>query len=262
MTTKNKQKVPRIQSLGRADAILDVIAAADETGVGLSHISKTTGLNKTTAFNLLASLVTLRFVDQDKLSRHYRLGFRNLELGRLVQQRLHISNIARPILSHLCRQTNETVNLGLPDLYDLVVIDSFRGSQILHATATAGWRAMYHCTALGKACMSQYDLSGRQTIYDTCGLPQQTINTITETDLLNTELDQFKENGYAMDLEENEIGVNGVASASWDGLGEICSAVSVSGPSHRLTQETMERISPMVVTAAHQISRAMGDRES
>ena len=261
MIPKKKKNKPRIQVLARIDAILDVIAAADETGVGLRHISKTTGLNKTTAFNLLASLVTLCFLDQDKISRHYRLGFRNLELGRLVQQRLHISHLARPILARLCRQTNETVNLGLPDLYDLLVIDSLRGSQILHATATAGWRSKYHCTALGKACMAQWDRPMRQTVYDSCGLPQQTANTITEAELLDTQLDDFHVKGYATDMEENELGVNGVGVAVLDGLGEMSAAISVSGPANRLTKATIEGIAPSVIDAGKRIAEALGGYE-
>ncbi len=86
----NADVVPRpvrIQVLARASAIMDVIAKCDEHGVGLSDISRATSLNKTTAFNLLASLVTLRFVEQDAHSRKYRLGLRNLELGSIVQQR-------------------------------------------------------------------------------------------------------------------------------------------------------------------------------
>ncbi len=78
------QKPPRIQALGRASAIIDVIAASGEEGVGLSELSKATMLNKTTAFNLVASLVTLRFVEQDKHSRRYRLVLRILELGSIV----------------------------------------------------------------------------------------------------------------------------------------------------------------------------------
>ncbi len=150
-TAAKSPKPPRIQALARASAIIDVIAVSGEDGVGLSEISRATALNKTTAFNLIASLVTLRFVEQDERSRRYRLGLRNLELGRIVQLRLHISHLARPILASLCRTTNETVNLGLPDLVDLLVIDSFQGSRLLHATAYAGWRSLYHCTALGKA---------------------------------------------------------------------------------------------------------------
>ncbi len=144
MTASVAAKPVRIQALARASAIIDVIAAGDEEGVGLSEISRATALNKTTAFNLLASLVTLRFIDQDAHSRRYRLGLRNLELGRIVQDRLQISHLARPILADLCRKTNETVNLGLPDLLDLLVIDSFQGSRILHASSYAGWRSSYH----------------------------------------------------------------------------------------------------------------------
>ncbi len=156
-TASASAKPPRIQALARASAIIDVIAASGEEGVGLSDIGRATALNKTTAFNLLATLVTLRFIEQDDQSRRYRLGLRNLELGRIVQDRLHISHLARPILAGLCRTTNETVNLGLPDLLDLLVIDSFQGSRQLHATAYAGWRSLYHCTALGKAIISQWD---------------------------------------------------------------------------------------------------------
>ena len=262
MNTSVSPKPPRIQALARASAIIDVIAAADEDGAGLSEISKATSLNKTTAFNLLATLVTLRFLEQDVHSRRYRLGLRNLELGRLVQQRLHISHLARPILTDLCRRTNETVNLGLPDLLDLLVIDSFQGSRILHATAKAGWRSMYHCTALGKAFMARWDAPMRQSIYRSCGLPEQTQNTITEVAALEAELAQIREQGYSTDVEENEIGVNGIARWIRDGLGEVAAAVSVSGHSSRLTEEVMQHIAPDVVAAADLIAVAIGGGES
>ena len=255
------QKPPRIQALGRASAIIDVIAASSEEGVGLSEISKATMLNKTTAFNLVASLVTLRFVEQDKHSRRYRLGLRILELGRIVQERLHISHLARPILATLCRKTNETVNLGLPDLVDLLVIDSFQGSRQLHATAYAGWRSMYHCTALGKAFMARWDATMRQSVYRSCGLTQQTTNTITDVDALEAQLNDFVAQGYAVDVEENEIGVNGIARWILDGLGEVAAAISVSGHSSRLTEEVMEHIAPDVVAAADAIAAAIGGGE-
>jgi len=255
-------KPPRIQALGRASAIIDVIAVSGEEGVGLSDISRATSLNKTTAFNLIATLVTLRFVEQDDHSRRYRLGLRNLELGRIVQDRLHISHLARPILSGLCKTTNETVNLGLPDLLDLLVVDSFQGTRILHATAKAGWRSLYHSTALGKAFMAQWDAPMRQTIYRSCGLPKQTANTITEVDALEAQLARFKAQGYAVDAEENEIGVNGIARWIQNGLGEVAAAISVSGHSSRLTEEVMEQIAPDVIAAADSITAAIGGGSS
>ena len=112
MVTSAQAKPVRIQALARASVIIDVVATGEESGVGLTVISKATSLNKTTAFNLLASLVALGFVEQDTQTRKYRLGLRCLELGRQVQQRLQVSHLARPVLVELCRKTNETVNLG------------------------------------------------------------------------------------------------------------------------------------------------------
>jgi DNA-binding IclR family transcriptional regulator len=251
-------KPPRIQALARASAIIDVIAAADDGGVGLSEISKTTTLNKTTAFNLLASLVTLRFVEQDAQSRKYRLGLRCLELGRLVQQRLQVSHLARPILVDLCNKTNETVNLGLPGMLDFRVINSFVGSRVLHARANNDWRWMYHCTAMGKAFLTGWDAPMRQGIYDSCELVEMTPNTITDLNTLEAQLVEFQAQGYATDHEEYEIGVNGIGSWVVDGLGEIAAAISVSGHSSRLTDEVMRRIAPDVIYAAEAISEAMG----
>jgi DNA-binding IclR family transcriptional regulator len=251
-------KPARIQSLARASAIIDVIVAGDEGGVGLSDISQTTSLHQTTAFNLLASLVTLRLVEQDAQTRKYRLGLRCLELGRNVQQRLHVSHLARPILVDLCSKTNETVNLGIPGMLDFRVIDSFLGSRVLHARANTDWRWMYHCTALGKAFLAGWDGPMRQAIYNSSELTRLTPNTITDLDSLEAQLAQFREQGFATDLEEYEIGVNGVASWVVDGLGEVAAAVSVSGHSSRLTEEVMHRIAPDVIQAADAISVALG----
>jgi IclR family acetate operon transcriptional repressor len=261
MVAPANPKPPRIQALARASAIIDVISAGDPDGVGLSVISKVTALNKTTAFNLLATLVTLRLVEQDPLSRKYRLGLRLLELGRLVQQRLHISHLARPILTYLCKITNETVNLALPDLLDLLVIDSYVGSRILHARTAPGWRYPYHCTALGKAFMAGWDEPMRRTIYECCGLPKQTVHTITETNKFEQQLTMFRKQGYAIDTEEFEIGVNGIAAWIVDGMGDVAAAISVSGHSSRLTTDAMQRIAPDVTEAARLISVALNGGE-
>lgn len=252
------KKIPRIQALARASAIIDVIAEAGEDGVGLSKISQITDLNKTTAFNLLASLVTLRFVEQLEISRKYILGMRNLELGRIVQQRMHIPILARSMLIDLCKKTNETVNLGLPDVLDLWVADSFKGAKIMHATSAVGGRWPYHTTALGKAFMMQWEESRRRTIYDTCGLTQLTPNTVTDIDILEARLTQFRAQGYAFDLEENEIGINGIATPIVDGLGKVAAAISISGPAGRLPKDVMEKFAPDLIAAGNLVAAAIG----
>ncbi len=258
VTTLKSPKPPRIQALARASAIMDVIAVSDTDGASLGEICRVTALNKTTAFNLLASLVTLGFIEQDKQSKRYRLGLRNLELGRIVQQRFHISHLSRPILADLCKRTKATVNLGLSDLLDLWVIDSYQGSSLLHATAHGGWRYMYHCTALGKAFLSQWDEPMRQTVYKLRGLPERTPRTITDVDALEGQLAQFRSQGYALDVGENEVGENGIARAIVNGMGDVVAAISVAGHANRLTEEYMGQIAPDVIAAANAISALLG----
>lgn len=255
------QKPPRIQALARASALIDVIAGSGAEGVGLSEISRVTALNKTTAFNLLASLVTLRFIEQDKHTRQYRLGLRNIELGRLVQHRLHIPTLARPILIELCKKTNEMVSLALPELVDMLVVDSFEGSRFLQATAYVGSRSMYHCTALGKSVLAQMDESIRHTVYRLHGLPRLTPHTITDIDTVEAQLPQVLARGYALDLEENEVGVNCVGTSIFNGFGEVAAAISVTGPSHRMTADIMDQFAIDVIAAANLITAAIGSGE-
>lgn len=256
MSRTNKK--PRIQALARASAIIDVVAESSEQGVSLSDISRATELNKTTAFNLIASLVTLRFIEQNPQSKKYILGMRNLELGRIVQQRMHILSAARPILHELCRKTNETVSLGLPGSVDFWILDSFQGSQMLHATSNLGERWPYHSTASGKAFMSRWSEPMRNIMYDSIKMTQLTPNTITDIDTLNKQLDEFYELGYALDMEENEIGVNGIATTVIDGLGEVVASISIAGPANRLTKSKMEGFSHDIIAAANQTSASLG----
>ncbi len=101
----------------------------------------------------------------------------------------------------------------------------------------------------------------RRTLYRQNGLPRQTPRTITDIDTLEAQLAQFREQGYALDVGENEDGVNGIGVSIFNGLGEVAAAISVCGPSNRLTEEIMEQIAPDVVAAADSIAAAIGSRE-
>lgn len=254
---KTATKPARIQALARASVIIEVIAAAGDEGAGLSEISRATELNKTTAFNLLASLVTLRLIEQDPDSKRYLLGLRNIELGRIAQRRLHIPSLARPTLINLCRATNETVSLAIPDLHDLLVIDSFQGSQLLNATSYAGSRSLYHCTGLGKAVIARWDEAMRQKLYQTQGLPKLTSHTITDIDTLEAQLHQILVQGYSLDIEENELGISCVATSILDGFGEVAAAISVTGPSNRMTKDALEQIVVELCSSADAITAAL-----
>ena len=114
----------RIQSIARAKAILDVLTVADRDWTPLRAIALSTGLAKTTAFNLVNALVEVGLVEHDPPRGAYRLGAQMLVYGRAVERRMDLVGLMRPYLLKLCTATRETVNLALPAANDILIVDS------------------------------------------------------------------------------------------------------------------------------------------
>ncbi len=106
--------------------------------------------------------------------------------------------------------------------------------------------------------MAKWDAPMRYTVYRLRGLPQQTPRTITDIEALEAQLAQFLAQGYALDVGENEVGVNGIGTSIVNGMGDVAAAISVAGHSNRLTEDVMERIATDVMAAANAISAAIG----
>lgn len=245
----------RIQSLARAGAILDALAAEGE--LGLAALSRRVGLGKSTAYYLAESLVALGFAQRSEDGQRYRLGLKNLEFGRAVQRRMSIAAIARPSLIALCARTKETVNLAVPYLLDALMVESLEGAYGVRATAYAGTRAAYHSTACGKALLAAFDSGTRRAIYAARALTPATPRTITDIAVLERQIAEIQRTGYALDLEENEIGAHCVAAAILDGFAQPAGAISVSGPAQRLPRRTLAEIARLLVAETRLISRTL-----
>ena len=240
----------RIQSVARVAALLDVIA--DHGPASLKSISELTGLNKTTAFNLLASLEAVGLVHQQEMSRWYVLGGLCLRLGRIAQTQIDLAGAARPSLLRLSAETGETVNLAVPYLFEALIVESLEGSYGVRATSYAGERSAYHSSACGKAILAFLDAETREELL-TRPMPAATPATITNAERLRQSLAEVQEKGYALDLQENEIGANCVACPIFGEAGEIAGAVSVSGPTVRLDQERLLHLVPLLLRESGQI---------
>jgi DNA-binding IclR family transcriptional regulator len=249
-------RTPRIQSLTRASAILDIIARKGTAS--LADISAAAGLNKSTAYYLVESLVDLDFVERLAERKGYHLGLRNLELGRAVQRRLDIAALSRASLIRLCHLSKETVNLAVPHVFDAMIIESLEGAYGVRATSYAGSRAAYHSTACGKAILAFLEEPVRQAIYDARGLPAVTANTVTRQDQLEEQLATIRSEGYSIDSEENETGANCVAAPIRDGLGEVGGSISVSGLASRMNRAKLVDLAAIIIQEASAISTSLG----
>jgi IclR family acetate operon transcriptional repressor len=251
-----------IQALVRADAILSAIAEASGGQARLSEIAKATGLHKTTVFNLVESLVSLRYVAREETTKTYRLGLRNLQLGRAMRRHQDLMEWARPSMMRLCRDTGETVNLAVPDVFEAMIIDSFEGSFTVRVTSYAGTPAAYHSTSCGKAMLAFFEKERRDLIYAARPLQAFTPTTITSVTELERQLAEARRTGFAIDLEENEPSAHCVAVPIFDGRGMAIGSISVAGPASRLKRQDLPATAELIKQETELVAaRVRGDED-
>lgn len=237
----------RIQSIGRARAILDALAAAEAPAgyARLRDVAAATGLAKTTAFNLVAALADVGLVEHDP-RRGYRLGLQALVYGRAVERRMDLVGALRPLLARLCAETRETVNLAVPGPYDAMIVDSMEGGHGLRVTSYAGTRASYHSTACGRALLAHRPPEVRRGILALGPLAATTPRTTTDPEAIEAILAECRATGWVSEVEENELGAACVAAPILDETGEAVAAVSVAGPLARMDAATRARIGALL----------------
>jgi DNA-binding IclR family transcriptional regulator len=227
----------RIQSLARADAILDVLAAGTGAGCRLRDIAAETGLAASTAATLLESLVGLKQVEKIAGSGRYRLGRRLLQLGRRVEAQVDLLALGRPGIIRLCQATGETVNLLVPSATAMIVAESLKGDVVLKTTALKGAGLPLRGTASGK-CFQAF--LGSETRLS-----------------LGADLAQIRRLGYATEEDEFQPGVIAVAVPILDRDGRIRATLSIHGPSHRLTVRRAARLGGLLKQEARRITAAL-----
>lgn len=248
----------RIQSIGRAGALIEAMGQGE--WVPLRDLADRLGIAKTTTRNLVGALVDIGLVDHDAQYGAYRLGLSFLAYGKAVERRLDIAATIRPHLIRLCAQTRETVNLALPCPTDAIIVESLEGSQSLRVSSYSGTRACYHSTACGRALLAWQPESLRRTIFELGPLAAATPHTITDIGELETALEESRQRGWAIEIEENEVGSACVAAPILGSDGTAVAAVSIAGPVARFNPDIARQYGELLVRQLNEIGTLPGQR--
>ena len=253
-----------VQTIERVSSLIDILSQ-NPRGISIRDLSAKVKLPKGTTHRLLSSLTYFGFVRQDPMTRNYLLGFKWIELGQLLLSQLDLRREAEPFLKDLAEKTKETVHLVFLDRNEIVYIDKVEadhGQGGLRMASRIGLRNPAHSSAVGKVLLSDLPEDILNEILQGKGLPRRTRNTITEIGQLREHLKLVRQQGYAIDDEENEKGIRCVGAPIYNEAGKAVAAVSVSGPAFRITkkaiQETLKR---EVMETALKISRRLGHQE-
>lgn len=242
-----------VQSLDRAFAILE--AMADAGGViGLSRLSTDSGLPLATIHRLVRTLVDLGYVRQEP-SRQYSLGPRLMRLADSSTKRL--GTLAHPYMSRVVDALGESVNLAVLDGEEIVYVAQVQPSQnFMRMFTEVGRRAKPHTTAVGKAMLAAEADQDVLDLLKRTGMVRRTQHTITDPDEFLADLQRVRDQGFAVDDGEQELGVRCVAVAVPDAPRAM--ALSMSGPLTRMSDDVVAKAAPILHEAAEQISAELG----
>lgn len=253
-----------VQTIERTSSILDILAQSPR-GISIRKLSSKIKLPKATIHRLVSSLRYFGYVRQDSKTRNYFLGFKLVELANTLLSQIDLRKEAEPDLRDLAERTKEAVHMVSLDRGQVVYLEKVEAVQDpsgLKMASRVGLRNPAHSCAAGKAilsCLSEQELD---QIIKERGLMKRTENTIINPSLLKEHLITVKEQGYAIDDEENDKGIRCVGAPVFNEGGKVIAAISIAGPAFRVTKGVIqERLRNDVMQTASKISQRLGFRD-
>jgi len=243
-----------IKSLVRAINVLEMINEIDKE-FSLSELVKVTGINTNYLFRLLLTLQSKQFIEVDKISGKYRLGIKVFELGQTAIKHQELVNHSRPILEYLSNQSSETSGYSVFMHEFSYVVDCVESDLSVRVINTMGSCFPLHCTAIGKAQIAHLGDNELQLWIKTNKLIKYSLNTIVEPNKLKNELNKIYLQGYAIEAQEFEDGVGGIAAPVVNRDNKIIGSIGISAPMYRLSPERLEdNLIPLVKWAGKELS--------
>lgn len=243
-----------VKSALRVLEILDLFNSSD-TSLSEKEISVQLNIPPSSLYHLLSTMVAAEYLRKDYVSR-YKLGSKVIRLGNKAREDLDLYNESLPYLNKLSQQLNETIFLAYPSGKEIVYLTKLDCNHSIKTSAQPGANKPIYCTGLGKACLSFYSEEKMERLLQTGKLESITPNTIKSKSSLKKQLATFRNQGYAIDDEENEKGLYCVASPIISAEGEVIAAISCAGPKERMLSN--ELIPKKIKNTALLISKAMG----
>ena len=245
-----------IQSVARACAILKLFQQHEK--LSIAKMSQFMGLSKTTVHGLVKTLEAEKLLQQDEKSRLYSLGHVNYELGMLYQSRIVTHAVVLPWMKKLSEQVEETVQLATLTDQDVIYLSRVTTQDFYGFSIAEGLRMPAHCTSTGKCMLSSLSRERLLELYPREELPTRTAHTISTRSRLFAALEQIARTGYAIDDEEAEPELRGVAVPIIAAASKVPLAICISGTVRHMTDARIEQYLPALQQTKEEIVKFLG----
>jgi IclR family acetate operon transcriptional repressor len=243
---------PGTQSIDRAGEMLARLLESDAP-MSLRDLAEAADLPKSTASRLLSALERHGLVHQAGERGKLEPGPAILRFAHRGGVERHLLELAHPALDALSDASHETVNLGVPTPAGVDHLAQVEGRHFLGAGQWVGRRVDYHCTANGKVFLA----------FGAAELPpgdltRMTPQTLVERAALDRQLHIVRREGYATTTDELEVGLSAIAAPVRGPGGHVIAALSISGPTLRLTRARIAELAPVLLHEADALSERLG----
>jgi DNA-binding IclR family transcriptional regulator len=256
----NTHKAPtpsgQLSSVGSALRLLKAFTA-EEPELGITDLAKRLGVAKSTAHRLASTLVAEGFLEQNAADGRYRLGVLLFSIGTLVRRRMNVSEQAVPHLQALCETSGETVHLAVLHDTEVVFLRNIESKQAIRPRSYLGVRKPAFCTSEGRALLAFGPPQQVSAVMRSTFAPR-TPKTLTDKAVITRLLQKIRTQGFAVDDEESEVGMRGIAAPIFDARGLAVASVGVVGPVQRFTAPRQRALAAMVTATAQAISTHLG----
>lgn len=227
---------------------------AQNGAMGLQELSTALDLNKSTVHRILNSLICMDYVRQDPETVKYSLSFKICGLSNQILSQNSMIDIARPFIKELSANSGETVHLVQLDGINATYIDKVEASQnSVRMISMVGKSIPLYCSGVGKAILADMPDAKIESIWKQSFIQQLTEHTVTRfVDFMNL-IEETRRTGYALDNEENEIGVRCIAVSLKGYNGKSTYAISISAPKDRMSDARILQLREMILKTKHQI---------
>ena len=238
---------------------LDIIETLkmSQDGTGLADLSRSVDLPKATVYRILTTLEGRGYLDRGD-DASYRLARKFFDLRRDSPIEEQVAEAAREPMQKLMEWSRETVNLGIIDAGEVVVISTAESPQAFRMVSKVGNRRCLHTTGLGKVMLAEMSEQEALRLLKLKGMPRLTPHSIVTKAAILEELAQIRSQGFAVDDRENELEGRCVAAPIRGPGGRAIAAMSVSGPVSRMESARLDMVRRRLLQACAQISRSIG----
>ncbi len=219
---------------------------------GVTELSSELDWSKSVTHRILSTLESSGFLQQNKDTSKYQLGYRLIELGSIARQNIELIDLAREEMKDLSKKTGETVLLDIPDGIKTICIDKVESNANIKFTCGIGKPVPIYAGALGKAILAYYPEEKIDNVIK-AGLIKHTDNTTDNAEELKKELHVIKQRGYSLTKGEWNPGALGVASPIFDHQENIIASIGVLGPEYRM-EKNIDTITVLCLLAANNLS--------